>query len=549
MNDMTKKGATMGDEDLYLRATREADSEERDAALWAKVIVLADGNAEKARLQYIKLRVDQLESERVQPKTEGKPLPKPDAIVRRARPAPPAPVPTPGEESRNNLGALAALKNPVIRFLIGALLLFALIYAMVYGFEYVYSYRVIQELTSSSSEGDAQASATLSRLYYRGEAWVGGAWGKVTVTKDINAALKWLKLAAAQGHLGAAWQLGVMCNDGVEVPQDADEAKRWYLQAAKMGDGLAVPELRMKSYKTDDCKDASKWLTYEANRGNAVAQMHLEKIGGKVTKDCREETLKWARPAAEQGDAAAQSALGWELSLSSYGSGQSALAAKDEALKWLRAAALQGHAQAQLQLGVIYKNDYREPNYSEALKWYRLAAEQGDPEAQTNLGELYEEGKGVAQDYSEALRLYRLAAEQGYAYAQSRLGYMYWEGKGVAQSDSEAVKWWHIAAAHGYSWAWTNLGLSYLNGRGVRQDYAEAVKLFRMRAESGDSQAAYYLGLCYLKGQGVLKDQAEAIGWLRLAAASNYKDAGELLDELGVKRKVDVYDGWDSWVW
>lgn len=50
----------MSDEDLYLIATNEVEDKDRNAALWAKVIALAEGNKDKAKYQYIKLRVEQL---------------------------------------------------------------------------------------------------------------------------------------------------------------------------------------------------------------------------------------------------------------------------------------------------------------------------------------------------------------------------------------------------------------------------------------------------------------------------------------------------------
>lgn len=50
----------MGDEKLYLKATNEVEGDQRDPALWAKVMALSEGNQEKAKYQYIKLRVEQL---------------------------------------------------------------------------------------------------------------------------------------------------------------------------------------------------------------------------------------------------------------------------------------------------------------------------------------------------------------------------------------------------------------------------------------------------------------------------------------------------------
>lgn len=50
----------MGDEGLYLKATKEVESGKNDDALWAKAMTLAEGDQEKAKYQYIKLRVVQL---------------------------------------------------------------------------------------------------------------------------------------------------------------------------------------------------------------------------------------------------------------------------------------------------------------------------------------------------------------------------------------------------------------------------------------------------------------------------------------------------------
>ena len=63
----------------------------------------------------------------------------------------------------------------------------------------------------------------------------------------------------------------------------------------------------------------------------------------------------------------------------------------------------QGNAGAQSSLGWIYANGEGVPeDDAEAARWYRLAAEQGDYSAQGNLGRLYANGEGVPQDDVEA---------------------------------------------------------------------------------------------------------------------------------------------------
>jgi len=53
----------MSDEELYLVATSEVDSETLSPALWAKVIALSEGDIVKAKYHYIRLRVEQLKTQ------------------------------------------------------------------------------------------------------------------------------------------------------------------------------------------------------------------------------------------------------------------------------------------------------------------------------------------------------------------------------------------------------------------------------------------------------------------------------------------------------
>jgi TPR repeat protein len=86
-----------------------------------------------------------------------------------------------------------------------------------------------------------------------------------------------------------------------------------------------------------------------------------------------------------------------------------------EAVKWYRLAAEQGDADAQSNLGFMYANGRGVPeNDAEAVKWYRLAAEQGNASAQYNLALMYDEGEGVIQNNVIAHMLYNLAGAQGY---------------------------------------------------------------------------------------------------------------------------------------
>ena len=85
-----------------------------------------------------------------------------------------------------------------------------------------------------------------------------------------------------------------------------------------------------------------------------------------------------------------------------------------EAVKWYRKAAEQGDADAQSNLGYMYYKGQGVPqDYAEAVKWIRKAAEQGHADAQVGLGWMYFEGRGVPKNYVAAYGWFSVAAASG----------------------------------------------------------------------------------------------------------------------------------------
>ena len=84
------------------------------------------------------------------------------------------------------------------------------------------------------------------------------------------------------------------------------------------------------------------------------------------------------------------------------------------ALREWRPLAEQGNARAQTSLGFMYAKGKGVPeDDKEAVKWYNLAAEQGDADAQYNLGLMYKRGQGVLQDNAYAHMWWNIAASSG----------------------------------------------------------------------------------------------------------------------------------------
>ncbi len=189
------------------------------------------------------------------------------------------------------------------------------------------------------------------------------------------------------------------------------------------------------------------------------------------------------------------------------------------AFRELQPLAQQGDAAAQSLLGFLYAQGAGvAQDYAQAVQWFRRAADQGHARAQFYLGGLYSAGHGVAQDYAQAVQWYRRAADQGEARAQLGLGLLCAKGQGVPQDDAQATQWIRRAAEQGLAPAQYSLGVLYAEGRGVPQDTHQAVQWYRRAADQGDAAAQYNLGRLYGLGHEVPRDLPQAHLWLNLAA-------------------------------
>lgn len=228
---------------------------------------------------------------------------------------------------------------------------------------------------------------------------------------------------AKAGDAESQTRLGRLYQDGQGVPQNFDEALRWYRKAAAQGHPAAQHYLGL---------------------------MYSKGLG--VERD-EVEAAKWIRAAAENGLPKAQNELGWR-----YLFGKGVPQNDTEALKWCWKAAEGGNAKAQANIGLAYFHGKGVPQSErEAYKWYLKAAKQGFANGQYSLGWMVAEGRGVKRDYDVAMQWLKLAADQNLPEAQNYIGWMHHNGMGVPQNHTEAVKWYRKAAAQGLQVAKENL--------------------------------------------------------------------------------------------
>ena len=82
-----------------------------------------------------------------------------------------------------------------------------------------------EELKARAERGEAAAQYSLGAAYTNGEG----------VTRSLQEAAKWFRLAAEQGDATAQYNLGVMYGTGQGVTQNYQESAKWFRLAAEQG--------------------------------------------------------------------------------------------------------------------------------------------------------------------------------------------------------------------------------------------------------------------------------------------------------------------------
>jgi len=92
---------------------------------------------------------------------------------------------------------------------------------------------LLAQLQKKADSGDVDAQVRLGRMYYNGHG----------VPQDYQEAIRWYHLAGEQGHAEAQFSLGNMYYRGEGVPKDATKAVEWYQKAAVQGIAVAQNNL------------------------------------------------------------------------------------------------------------------------------------------------------------------------------------------------------------------------------------------------------------------------------------------------------------------
>ena len=319
--------------------------------------------------------------------------------------------------------------------------------------------RGLDEIKSLAKSNDAKALYQLGMIFHS--------------AKEMDTSIQYISDSANLGYTDAQYALGwAFTTEGNGVTRNACEAMKWLKIAATQGhfEAQKALDVALKSFSKTEADtafaQADKWLASKrkiavneseqlTKGGSTQAQVvhgetHIEST--RVQKDHQKDATLFLK-AAEQGRASAQSHLA--------------------------AMYMQGKGVSQ--------------DYAKAAQWFRKAADQGYADAQNALGVMYSEGQGVAQDYQLAATWISKAAEQDHSQAQYTLGMMYVSGQGVTQNDQQATGWLRKAAEKGLPKAQLYLGVMYATGKGVPQDETKAIWWLQKAADQGNTKAETYL--------------------------------------------------------
>ena len=245
--------------------------------------------------------------------------------------------------------------------------------------------------------------------------------------QDSTEAVKWLRKAAARGHVKAQYNLGVIYAKGVGVEKSDRDAANWFYLAAEQDHPKAQYYLGL-----------FYGLGHGVPQSNSLAAKWMIKVARQLdSQDTYKKAAIWCRRAADDGEIFAIETLGDYFS---QGNGVK----KDvmEASTWYRKAAEQFDGKKQ---------------FKEAARFYHKAADLGDANSLYKLGLYYDEGLGVSKNLEEAENMFNAAAEAGGAELKFEIGMRYVEGMGVPLNSDKAVFWLNNANDLGHPEAQENI--------------------------------------------------------------------------------------------
>lgn len=320
----------------------------------------------------------------------------------------------------------------------------------------------------------------------------------------LDEARELYQIAAAKGHMNAAYDLGMILLNSPEIFHDYQKAFKYFRIAANLNHPQAIIELaRLYETGSGTRKNLHEaFLLYQkaANLGEISGTYHLalyylNKNGTKLNYEKAKSLLEIASPKIP----AAKYELGL-LFLNGIG------CQKDisKGIELLEEACKSGNVDAKIQLGKCYQYGIGyQQNYKKAYELIFQSSKSSN-EGKFLLADYYMKGIGVGKREDESVIILNdLSTNEKYLPAIIKLGEYYIESPNSKEELlSKGIALLKEASAKKSAKAMTLLGICHYNGRYLQKSNEEAINYFKKASSLDDVLANAYLARLYIEGNG-----------------------------------------------
>lgn len=345
------------------------------------------------------------------------------------------------------------------------------------------------------------------------------------VASSLPLAEYWYGRAIQQNSMSAMMELATIWNETGHTPY-SDITALWQ-RASQLGNDRAALELGF-AYATGNgvAKDAEQSRRYfmqavEADPDNAYRIARWYEGREAQNELYGEVAFNWYRVAAAKGHPASTMVLARD-----YWTGMYVPEDKLKARELYQLAASRGEDRA---LAELSERELRDQLRQEKLA---MKEEQHREKLAIQAQRREEQSRNRLRRHAGGLEYWKPLADKGDAEGMLHVGLAYLHGAGVEQSTQQGMQWIGKAADKGNGEAMYELGQIYSAGLGVSMDVKQAYDWYEKSAKAGYAAGQYQLGLGYARGIGVDEDQKKAREWLEKASKSGYSGAKAVLDSL-----------------
>ncbi|WP_082633334.1 SEL1-like repeat protein [Lacimicrobium alkaliphilum] len=365
---------------------------------------------------------------------------------------------------------------------------------------------------------------------------------------DINKALFNYKGSAEFGQARAFCELGEMYRDYPNI-KNMELSERYFLEGAKAGVQKCQRELGYL-YKNhfEKHEESVKWLKVAAAQGDVDANYSLGlayDFGYGVEVDVY-RAIDYYEQATKLGSDISPANLGYIYETGKHGTTIN----NRKALHYYEISAKRNNPQGMNNLATFYRYGIEvQQDLRKAFVLYTNSAKANNEFALNNLANMYLNAEGVQQDYGKAFELFERSSSLNFPDAIHSIGAMYFHGLGVEKNYSKAVEYLTRSSDLGNSSSSNELALIFSDEEFSGKDFQRAIQYFTLSYEQGSQEAPFNLALLYQRGVTLREDIPLAIQWFKKAFAAGNKKAADVLSEMywygnGVEKNEELAIYW-----